>query len=860
MTTINGNNGNQAIVLPQTMALYTSGFANYARTMNYRTLVNGVDTAASLYHGAYAGTVTYNDKTLNDPSLYDFKNLLIDGKNKQEWQNWNAFNVKVEQTLFEGRLALQGIVDHQEYDQGQAGVFGYTMPFISVDLDAYLIKNPPALGNGTANPNVGRPFLASDTGGGNNSTHYVHENYQLTVNGDLRADDFLKKNDLLTKILGHHSITGLAGSYKTTSEARTWSGYATDTAFANQMNDPLGKINGRSISWVSYIGPSMVNASSGSGLSLTNIANAVVPTSGTISHFVPVWNSTTVNPTDAWTDPRTNTASTQAANPANYVGWTNIPINVLNWHDNINDLYQSGNKTEQKLKSVAFMYQGHLWDDTLIPEFGWRRDTMTQRSGNAPLDPNTAVASMNYGITGDPAKVTTNSKSYGLTLHLPPSLRGKLPAETDVSLYYFHGVNETPKVRYAFDASQLPNESGKTDDYGIQVDTLKGRATIRLTYFKTVDQNALAGSGAADPLGNNGYYMYLLPAWGAADAAAAGLSLAAYPAALDDWGFTGHPDDANHTIHNIEVAAVADWKANFAKYFPKSFFDAYGMGVNVNAITAGDWRNVYNQANAVPITFPWNIANTGGGRINGSFPVITNDIEAKGYELEVTFRPVSNWDLTFNASKLDASQTRLGSENSVFIENEYKFFNGPAGQLPLWGFWGGGVDTTTTPYTVTPSGTLKGYFMQNIWSAYQLQQALTGTAQPELSRWNFRGITNYTFKNGAFKGFNVGGGVRWASKPILGYGISQITDSTGAPSWITDVTKPISGKIDKHFDLWFGYQHKLTERIDWRLQVNVRNVGENTHLVPVSVEPDGSWGVQRIQSGQTWEVSNKFMF
>lgn len=865
MTTLNGANGNPAISLPQAMALYTSGFANYARTVNFRTLVNGADTAASQYHGAYAGTVTYNDKSLTDPSIFDFYNKLVDGTNKQEWQNWNAFNLTVQETMFDGRFAVQAVVDHQEFDQGQAGIFGYTQPFISVDLDAYLIKSPTWLGNATPNPNAGRAFLASDFGSGDNSAHYTHENYQLTANGDLRAEDFLQKNDLLTRILGHHSITGLAGSYKTKSEYRTWSGYATDTTFGNLMGDPLGKINAnRAISWVSYIGPSMTTRSSASGLGLSNIVNPISPISGTIQHFIPQWNAPNVNPAAPWADPAptpggTN-SNTQAANPANYVGWTSVPVNVLNWHDNIDELYQSGNKTEQKLKSVAFMYQGHLWDDTIIPTFGWRRDTITQRSANAPLDPNTAVASMNYGITAEGAKVETTSKSYGVTLHLPPSMRGKLPLDTDVSVYYFHGANETPRVRYAFDASQLPNEIGKTDDYGVQVDTLNGRATIRLTYFKTIDQNAQGGSGAADPLGNNGYYLYLLPAWGAANAAASGKAVAAWPAAIDDWGYTSHPDDAQNSIHNAQVAAVNDWRTNFAKFFPQSFFDAYGLGVNVNAITTGNWNNVYNQPNASPITFPWNIANTGGGRINGSFPVITQDIESKGYELEVTVRPVSNWDLTFNASKVEATQTALGPENSAFIEKQYEFFKGPAGQLPLWGFWGGGVDTSGSTYRIQSGGTLYTSFMQNIWSAYQLQKAQTGTMQPELSKWNFKAVTNYTFKKGTFKGVNVGGGFRWASKPILGYGISEFTDPTGAKSWIMDVKKPLYGKIDTHFDAWIGYQRALTAKIDWRLQLNLRNVGESAHLVPVSVEPDGSWAVRRIQSGMTWEVSSKLMF
>lgn len=855
MTTLNGNNNNAAILLPQADALYTTGFANYAAAVN-RVYPN-------MFPGAYAGTVTYNNKSLMDPSIFNFYDKLVDGSNKQEWQNWKTFNLTLNDTMFDGRLSFQGVVDHQEFDEGQAGVFGYTEPWISVDMDAYLIKSPTWLGNATVNPNVGRPFLASDFGNGDNSVRYVHDNYQLEVNGDLRAEDLFGKGQL-SEILGHHSLTALVGSYTTKIESKAWAGYATDTTFGQLMGDPTGKITAnRAISWVSYVGPSLINASSASGLNLNNLGSTIAPVSGVIQHFVPTWNATGVDPNAAWTNPSplvTNQSATQAGNPANYVGWTNVPVNVLNWQNNINDLYTSGNKTEQKLKSAALMYQGHIWDNTIVPEFGWRRDTLTQRSANAPLDPNTSVASMDYGITGSGDRTVTTSTSYGVAVHLPKSIRGKLPLGTDLSVFYFRGNNETPKVRYAFDTTQLPNEKGKTDDYGVQIDTLNGRATIRLTFYKTIDQNAQVGSGAADPLGNNGYYMYLLPAWGAADAAASGQAIQAWPNAINDNGFTSHPDDSSNTIHNLQVAAVSAWQANFAKYFPQSFFDAYGMGVNVNAITTGDWKNVYNQPNASPITYPWNIANSGGGRVNGSFPIITQDIQSKGFELEATVRPVANWDLTFNVSKTDATQTSLGTQDSAFIQKEYEFFNGPAGNLPLWGYWGGGVDTTTTPYSLPPTSTLRGYFLQNIWSAYQLQLAQTGTMQPDLARWSFKTITNYTFTHGHLKGFSAGGGFRWSSKPILGYGITQMTDALGNQTWIMDAQKPLYGTIDKHLDLWIGYERKLTSKIDWKIQLNVTNVGEHPHLAPASLEPDGSWAQVRIVDGASWFLTNTFKF
>jgi hypothetical protein len=379
----------------------------------------------------------------------------------------------------------------------------------------------------------------------------------------------------------------------------------------------------------------------------------------------------------------------------------------------------------------------------------------------------------------------------------------------------------------------------------VELDTLNGRVTVRLTYFKTIDRNGAAGSGAADPLGNNGYYLYLLPAWGAADAAMSGMQLAGtLPYNGADGGF------ANNTGSIAsQAAAVADFKANFAKFFPQSFFDAYALGVNVNAISTGNFSNVYN--NPSQVAYPWNIANTGGGKINGSYPIISQDITSKGYELEVTLRPTSSWDVTFNASKVNATQTALGPSTVSFIQQEFKFFNGPAGQLPLWGYWGGTGGGTST---------LQSYFMQNIYSAYLVQAAQTGAEQPEQREWNLKGITNYNFKQGWLKGTNIGGGVRWASKPILGYGVSQVTDPSGNKNWIMDVNKPLYGTIDMHFDAWIGYQHRLTSKIDWRIQLNLQNVGEKPHLVPVSVEPDGTYAQQRIEMGQTFQITNKFMF
>ncbi|HOD46418.1 MAG TPA: TonB-dependent receptor plug domain-containing protein [Opitutaceae bacterium] len=853
MTTLNGNNSQGTHILPegalstmpQTFALYTTGFSSYARAVNY------IDSTK--FPGAAAGTVVYGNRSLTDRSIFDFYNTLMDGDTKREWQNWKTMNVSVDQSFFDGRLAFQGIYDHQDFDLGSEGLLSnYIQPFISVDMDMYKLVMPTGLpGGAVANPNVGRPFIASDFGSNNGTTRNVHDNYQLLVNGEVRGSDFLDPQSTAAKLVGTHSFTGLVGQYDTKTESRNWGMYATDVAFANEMGDKNGLISSmRNISWVSYLGDSLIGKTSASGLNLSNIATNFEPRSGTMQHFDNTWIAdSSVDPAAAWTNPADPTGTYQQDdNPANYKGWTTIPFNVLNSEDDIEDLYQSGTKSKQKLRSYAFMYQGKMFDDMVVPMFGYRRDKVKLTSSNAPLDPNTHVASMNYNITGEETVMETSSKSYGVTLRLPKNLRNKLPLGSDLSLHYFHGANGTPKIRYGFDATQLPNESGETDDYGFQLDTFNGKATLRVTYFKTIDKNAQATSGAGDPLGANGYYLYLLPAWGAADIAATGMYVA--DSTQNGGGFTREKGTTSATQRQID--AVADAKANFGKYFSQEFFDAYGLGVDVNSITSGNWAGVYKNPSTFPSNpYPWTIANTGAGHVAGTWPIVSQDVESKGWEIEATVRPVKNWDLTFNISKVDATQTALGESTTRFVEASYEFFKGPAGQLPLWGYWDGAH---------SESGTLYGYFMQNIYSAYLLQTAQTGSAQPELRNWSAKAITNYTFDKGPLKGINVGGAYRWASRPILGYGIKQVTDEVGNSMWLMDVDQPIKGWDDAHFDFWIGYSRKLSDKIDWRIQLNIQNVLENTRLAPVSVQPNGDIAQWRILQGQTFTLTNTFKF
>ena len=174
----------------------------------------------------------------------------------------------------------------------------------------------------------------------------------------------------------------------------------------------------------------------------------------------------------------------------------------------------------------------------------------------------------------------------------------------------------------------------------------------------------------------------------------------------------------------------------------------------------------------------------------------------------------------------------------AYIESQWARMQGPAGDIRLW--WGG-------------DNSLRRYYQDNIISAVKFQEESVGFQVPELRPKRIGLITNYNFTEGRVKGFNVGGAARWESAQILGYGLKD--DKSGL-----DVTKPILGETEKHLDLWIGYDRKISEKIKWRVQLNLRNVGESKGLTPISANPDGTIAVQRITEGLGWSLTNTFSF
>jgi hypothetical protein len=790
----------------------------------------------------------YKDRTLNDPSIFDFFTKLIDGPNKKEWQNWDIATIKFDQTLFNNRLSFQLAYNHQDYEEGQQSFLDGTNYTLGIDINTRYHEGIP-------NPNVGRPYVANSGQGGNAANFIKRDSLRFSITGTLRAEDFLPKSRL-TEALGRHVFTGVASQDRKETESRSWARWASSVDYATVTGQSKSISDGdRQVEWISYLGPDLrgSNYTSARGLNLNGItAYQTPPSVANVRYFDSHWARSTnpsdpnyVNPAAPYTSPYVTDPLTQADNPANYVGWVTQDFKILSADNgDIDQLYTDGNKSETIVGSEAAIWQGFFFNGNLVPTVGWRRDTIERRSTDALFDATTKVASMNYGLRGPRTKDSGESKSYSIVGHLPKFVSEKLPLGTTASVFYNYSDNFKDETRVDIQGRDVPNARGKTKDYGFTVTTFNDKLSLKVNWYETKVTNAtLAGDPATAALGNNTYYHYLLEGWGAATAFAVREGLNGnlpgqewfWDYALIDAGWNSAAKDPAVTARS--QAAVNAWMATLPD---QSFFDAYGMPVNVAKLKSS---NPADWASGLP---GWSFQNNGigglqaagRGRIRGMYPIATSDNTSKGVEYELTAQPVKDWSISFNAAKTTATRYNLSESMASWIEATHTRMMGPAGDLRLW--WAGG-------------DTFRKMYNQNIWAAYLFQQQSAGTEVSELRPWRYNVVSNYGFSKGFLKGANVGAGYRWQKGQILGYGYNAVTDQL-------DVSKPYYGESEDAIDLWVGYQRKITRKIDWRIQLNLRNVGDDTRLVPISVQPDGSPAAARIQEGMTWQLTNTLSF
>lgn len=754
----------------------------------------------------YAAVGAIKDIRLSDATIFDYYNNLLDGETKREWRRWDAANLFLTQSFFDSRLAFNVVFDRQRYTDGQ---FNGTNQSMYVDINTHYL-------DGSVNPNKGKVFVQSD----NTGTEFISErdNKRFSMNGELRSSDLFGRG-LASTLIGRHQFTGSYANEKKDAKSFSFLRYAMPESYNTEVGKALAlDSNERAVTTVTYLSGDLSGTSTPSGLFLSGVQGNVAPANtGTMYRYNSAWKRSTVvgnadyvNPGAAWTPTFNREGEVQADNPENYYGWGNWATSKFLSYENGDaaSLYTNGSAEEVKMRSQTYVWQGYMLDEKLVPMIGWRRDVARTYTGNAPEDSLNRVTTKEWDTTPT-NKVSAESVSWSLVGHTPDFIKTKMPLGIHFDLFYNRSRNVQPRAGDKdMTGAAMDMPSGQTKDFGFVVYGFDDKLSLKVNWFQTKIKN--------DRLQGFDF-------WRTSQVATVWIQSAIRveqkdPASDWKWSATKTEGTRNPTTQAVfDAGSAALLKAFRTDPLLNSWAQGWGFSQNLTKEVDGS------------STVPAGIA-------------ASTDTTSKGVEFELNYQPTKNWNIALNVSKTKATQENIGGALKQWIEAMDTLAASEAGDLRVW--WAG--DETN----------FRTWFKSDVMSQFNLLKLKEGSNVPELRPWRVNVVSGYNFSSGMLKGVNVGAAYRWEDKVEIGYPV--IVTSKG--DYVYDVSNPYKGPSEDHVDLWVGYGHKLTKKVDWRIQLNLRNAFASKRLIPVSVNPDGSGAAYRIPELTSWQLTNTFSF
>jgi hypothetical protein len=819
----------------------------------------------------YQSSGVYKATTISNPGIFNFYDNLLGGPNAEQTNDFHSANATWDVSAWHDRLGFEAAFDHQNYRASQASSFGGS-PVLALDVWSNLpIAMTDSSGNlvAPANPNFGRPFTEGTPSG--SAFQNVRQTERLAPYLVLDFPDLTKNDSWWMKILGRHSLSGIFEMNSIDARTSGWAGDSLDDATAQQLfGNSAVSITGttRKLVTLSYLGSSVIGGSI-NGANIPGVTAMQNPVSGPAYYFNTTYNANAPAKTAPWPQggvtglaPNQTGLATanqvQGNNPANYAGWNSTtPVSVWSTSDGqIADLYTGQTQQKTVTSTAGFVDQWSIYDNLLVGTLGLRKDgvktyTGAVASGNQ-LNANGSVNLANpliYTATPSSQFDSELEKTYDVVLHSPAFVNKYLPWGMEISLFYNQSDNFRPESHVGIFGQALPPPNGKTKDRGFMISALQNRVELKMNWYIS----HVSGADLSDP--GNGARSRI------GDEVRRAIQFAddiQTHNKADGYQFTDTADPTDTALYAYQPATgtsatwtKADWQA--AEVQAQADAAAVLKDVATDPLTQAIMKSY--QIN--PATY--SATNT---TINYTIPTglqITSDTLSKGTEVELTLRPTDNWNIAFDASRTFATRTNLASSVTDWIVQRWDLYNAEnSAASPGLGEmrWFGGSQGNQ----VSSSGLAR--FGRNAWAFFNQFEVLQGTNVPELRPYAFNLISTYHLSRGPAKGAFLGGAWRWQDKSVDGFDVMQITPALSPSNpaiGAFNPAQPYHGPSDSHIDLWVGYERKL-KKVDWKIQLNVRNAFDRVGLVPINTNPDGSIASYRIQDGATWSVTNTFTF
>ena len=491
---------------------------------------------------------------------------------------------------------------------------------------------------------------------------------------------------------------------------------------------------------------------------------------------------------------------------------------------------------------MGAILQSTFLDGRLVTTFGVRTDTVSDR--NAPYATlSSDLRSFDYAASDqwNPDWREADGPTRTASVVVRPfrdmgylndqanggSGMGKFFAEAvrSLSLTYNNSENFIAQGP-AFDLflRPLPNQTGKSTDYGFWMTLLDGRLTVRYNHFKTdqinyrngdistIAQRVLRADGVLNS--NNA------DAWNLQDRAT-------------DWVTEANPSWTNDQIRE-EVANI--------------------MGMSVETQDALEAAGDRGQLAA------------------------TQDVVSTGDELEINYNPSKAWTVSASVTKIESINENTGSTIEDWIATRMPIWEtvedprfdqtfpventlpvGPGGHLLWREIYGSGF----TSYSYNSSNSAASNYVTFVDGPLAVFRQQEGRPRPQVREYAVKIGTKYQLSgltdNKILSNMSVGGSLRWISKGAIGfYGKQSLPDKITE----LDVNRPVWSPSETFVDLFVTYTTKLfDDKVRARFQLNVKNLQDSGGDLQVTqVFPDGTPLSYRIIDPRQFILSTTFEF
>lgn len=242
----------------------------------------------------------------------------------------------------------------------------------------------------------------------------------------------------------------------------------------------------------------------------------------------------------------------------------------------------------------------------------------------------------------------------------------------------------------------------------------------------------------------------------------------------------------------------------------------------------------------------------------------TNDIEAKGTEVEINFNPTKYWTVAASGEEKTSKNSNISNSVQEWLDERLPVLQSIVDPRGITGV-GPGTLWWTTPYNSTrdyaANGTTAAANYESFVKApYAIIKQTEGKSLPSVRRYSGRISTSYQLagltSQPIIKNFKVGGAVRYESKGSIGY--YGIMDNAGIYQSL-DVNRPVYDKEHYYFDAFISYKTKIWhDKIGATIQLNARNLQESGRLQPILAFPDGTAVSYRIVDPRIFMLTVSF--